>query len=306
MKQIELNQKAQLFNSSLCLLLSFLLLPIALVAQHHKSTSTKVNIISANIRVALKKDEKKGLGWDSRKELAFEVIRNQNPDIICLQEVMGLQNENFKEAFPNFFSFGFEGPEMDAFDDNDYHLIAKNPILFNTKKFELIAGGTYWLSETPTIGGSIGWGAARARQVNWLRLKEKTSGKVFRILNTHFDHISDEAREKEAAMVIKESNQYPDDFPQVLTGDFNSDMTSPPIKTLKKVWTDSYYKVHGKDSGFTYHGFKGRKSKTKKGRIDFIFFRGPIKAKAAKIIKNNKNGFYPSDHYFLTSELLLE
>lgn len=109
-----------------------------------------MNVLSANIRVALKSDVEKGRGWDSRKELVFDVIKAQDPDIICLQEVMEVQNVDFKNAFPDFFSFGFEGPEMDAFTDGDYHMIAKNPILFNTKKYEFISGGTYWLSETPT------------------------------------------------------------------------------------------------------------------------------------------------------------
>lgn len=113
-----------------------------------------ISVISANIRVALKTDYLKGRGWDGRKDLVFDVIKNQNPDIICLQEVMKVQNEDFKKEFSNFFSFGFEGPEMDNFTDDNYHLIAKNPILFNTKKFEFIGGGTYWLSETPHLGGA--------------------------------------------------------------------------------------------------------------------------------------------------------
>lgn len=306
MKQSETNNMFQILKSLILLCITFWFFPYGTLAQSNKSAETKIGIISANIRVALKTDEVKGHGWNARKELAFEVIRKQKPDIICLQEVLGVQNEDFKEAFPDFFSFGFEGPEMDAFDDDDYHFIAKNPIFFNINKFDFISGGTYWLSDTPFIGGSKGWGAARARQVNWVRLREKTSQKVFRVLNTHFDHISDEARIKEAEMVIEETSQYPNNFPQILTGDFNSDIASTPINFLKTAWTDSYFKVHGKDSGFTYHGFKGEKFDSKKGRIDFIFFKGPIRATAAALIKNNLNGFYPSDHYFLTTELILE
>lgn len=293
-------------NNLLLFFTTIWLVPYGIFAQPNNSVETRINVVSANIRVALKSDEEKGHGWDSRKELTFEVIREQNPDIICLQEVLRVQNEDFKEAFPDFFSFGFEGPEMDAFDDDEYHFIAKNPILFNINKFDFISGGTYWLSETPHIGGSKGWGAARARNVNWVRLKEKSSQKVFRILNTHFDHISEDARLKEAEMIIDETNQYPTRFPQILTGDFNAEFNSAPINFLKTAWTDSYFNVHGKDSGFTSHGFKGENSDSKKGRIDFIFFRGPIKASSAKVIKDNRSGFYPSDHYFIKSEMILE
>lgn len=284
----------------LFLLLLFGFSGFAQQAQDH------VRVVSANIRVALKTDIEKGRGWDGRKELVFEVIRNQSPDIIGLQEVMEVQNEDFKKAFPDFFSFGFEGPEMDAFTDGEYHLIAKNPILFNTKKFDFISGGTYWLSETPHLGGSMSWETARARHVNWVRLRDKSTGKVFRVLNTHFDHVSKEAKQKAAEMILEESDQYPENFPQILMGDFNSDVTSTPIKTLRNQWNDSYSDLNNDvDPGFTVHGFIGPEAKTKKGKVDFIFYRGPLQAIEASVMKDTRDGVYPSDHYFVSAALQL-
>ena len=270
-------------------------------------TENQINVISANIRVALKSDASKRHGWEERKENVFEVIKNQNPDIICLQEVLEVQNNDFKNSFPNYFSFGFEGPEMDVFTDGEYHLIAKNPILFDKEKFELIGGGVYWLSEKPHIGGSISWGSARARHVNWVRLRSIQTGKVFRVLNTHLDHVSSEAREKQVEVIMEESGQYPKDFPQILTGDFNADGQSPPIRNLSTSWKDSYGVLHnGVDPGFTVHGFKGPKAATKKGKVDFIFCRGALKPIEAKVIKDNQEGMYPSDHYFVSATMAFD
>jgi len=286
--------------------LGLLFAALPLVAQKGLSDH-QIKIISANIRVALKSDVVKGHGWEDRKEIVFEVIKDQNPDIICLQEVLEDQNNDFKNNFPNYFSFGFEGPEMDAFTDGEYHLIAKNPILFDLRKYKFIAGGVYWLSEKPHLGGSISWGSARARHVNWVRLKSIETGKVFRVLNTHLDHVSSEAKENQAKMIVEEINQYPKDFPQILSGDFNSDSPSVPIQNLLSTLKDSYGILHkGVDPGFTVHGFIGPNATTKKGKVDFIFYRGAMSPIEAKVIKDNKEGIYPSDHYFVTAILAIE
>lgn len=288
-------------------LLTFSILWLFILPAQAQQLKPEINVISANIRVALKTDVEKGVGWNSRKELVFEVIRDQNPDIICLQEVLEVQNEDFKEAFPQFFSFGYEGPEMDTHTDGEYHLIAKNPILFNTTKYEFISGGTFWLSEQPHLGGSMAWETARARHVNWVRLKEKESAKVFRVLNTHFDHVSNEAKQNSAEMILEESDQYPENFPQILAGDFNSDVTSSPIRSIRNKWKDSYSILNKEvDPGFTVHGFVGPKALTKKGKVDFIFYRGPVKSTQAAVIKDNKDGVYPSDHYFVSAKLRLQ
>lgn len=153
----------------------------------------------------------------------------------------------------------------------------------------------------------MAWETARARHVNWVRLKEKNTGKVFRVLNTHFDHVSKEAKQKSAEMILKESDQYPENFPQILAGDFNSDVTSSPIRTLRSKWEDSFSVLHNDiDPGFTVHGFIGPKASTKKGKVDFIFHRGPVEVRKAAVIKDNRNGVYPSDHYFVSATLKLQ
>ena len=264
-------------------------------------------ILSCNIRVALSTDDEAGVGWESRKELCIEIIRAQNPDLICFQEVLEVQNEDLKKAFPNFFSFGFEGPEMDAHKEG-YHGIAKNPIFFSTEKYELVSAGTYWLSETPHIGGSKSWGTARARHVNWVRLKEKGSSNEFRVVNLHLDHVSQQAREKQTNMMLEEAAQYPEDFKQILAGDFNASAENNVINLIKdNGWTDTYTTIHGDaEPGATVHVFLGENDpkKDKRKKIDFIFTRGgEIKSGSATIIKDHKNGVYPSDHYFLSAKV---
>ena len=270
-------------------------------------------ILSCNIRVALPEDEEKGLGWSTRKELCAKIIRAQKPDIICLQEVLNVQVEDMRRFFTEFVSFGFEGPDMDRYPEG-YHGIAKNVILFSKKRYELVSQGCYWLSETPHLAGTMSWGTARARHANWLRLKERASGKEFRVVNIHLDHISQSAREAQMKMIAEEAAQYPGDFPQLLAGDFNTGAANRVLEMTREAgWNDSYTTVHGNaDPGFTYHAFKGPEytGKTQgdqeNSRIDFILMRGKLSTSGAQIIRDSEKGRFPSDHYFVSAEIRME
>lgn len=280
-------------------------LPCDQVYAGNSPAAGKHRVLSANIRVALPEDDAKGVGWNDRKETCIQVIRAMNPDIICLQEVLKVQDRDMKAAFTGYGAFGFEGPDMDAFPEG-YHGIAKNIILYSRDRYEQVSSGCYWLSATPLIAGSKSWDTARARHCNWLRLRDRTDGREFRILNTHLDHLSQEAREQQVQMIMDESGQYQSAFPQILAGDFNADMTSAAIQKVKlSGWADTYASVHGEiEPGFTVHEFMGDKRKPgRNGRIDFIFAKGPVKPVASEIIKDQIGGKYPSDHYFIFADI---
>ncbi len=285
------------------------LLPGFSVAQESSSDSLSLRIMSCNIRVALDEDETKGVGWSKRKQLCLDIISNHRPGIICLQEVLKNQSEDFIRHFSSYQLLGFDGPEMDAH-KTGYHGIAKNPILFDKKQFILLSAGTYWLSETPLIAGSLSWNSARARHANWVRLKDKKTGKEFRVVNLHLDHIAESARQQQIALVLKEADQYQKDFPQLLAGDFNAKPSSEVVrKVLSADWKDAHAELHGNiESEFTVHEFKGLdypKAK-EKGKIDFVFYKGGWKPIASKIITDHKNGQYPSDHFFLLTDLVID
>jgi len=287
-------------------LLTHSLTPFSFSRQHADTNLHR--ILTCNIRVALPEDDEKGVGWSSRKDSCTAIIRAQKPDIIGFQEVIEPQMEDLKTAFPDFIAFGFEGPEMDAHPVG-YHGIAKNPILFSKERYEMLAAGEYWLSETPLQAGSISWNSARARHANWVRLRDKKSGKDFRFINLHLDHKSQDARENQIKIVVNEANQYAPNYPQVLTGDFNSSAANAVYGIIKENdWQDSYTVLHGdREPGYTVHQFQGEhyeKKETGK-KIDFIFYRGNVKTTAATIIKDSKNGRYPSDHYFVSAALVI-
>ena len=177
--------------------------------------------------------------WENRRDLCVETILSRRPDIICLQEAIYDSYAYLKEKLRGYAPYGFAGPEMDPYTEG-YHFIGKNVIFFRRDRYEFASAGCYWLSETPLVGGSCSWNTTRARHCNWVRLRDKRSGRELRVLDVHLDHKSDEARREQIRMVMDECAQYAPDFPQILCGDFNAGIDSAPIGYIRTVdgWRD--------------------------------------------------------------------
>ena len=264
-------------------------------------------VMTCNIRITgLEADAgKPGRPWEERRDLCADVIRSYNPDIICMQEVIYDSYDYMKSRFKDYFVFGFSGPEMDPYEDG-YHFIGKNVIFFKKSRYDFVSAGNYWLSETPLVAGSCSWETNRARHCNWVRIRDRRTGQEFRVLDVHLDHKSEEARCCQSHMIVEESAQYADDFPQILCGDFNAGLDQKAVTTVKNAgWTDAYEALHTPEQEVTTcHLFMGENRKVKKvKRIDFIFFRGNINVKQSSIVKDSRNGIYPSDHYFVLADL---
>lgn len=300
---------------------------LADLSRAHESASAastsgnSLRILCANIRWDAPTDYKTGDGWTQRKNLCVEILKSRSPDILCLQECKPGQGVDLKAMLPEFASYALLGRDATGLDP-------LNIIFFSRERFELVSASGYWMSPTPQVPGSRFPDCKNARNVNWVRLKDRRSGRDFRVVNTHLaPGLQEPARFKGAEMIVRDAAAYPKDYPQVLTGDMNSEPQSRAIKAFKDGgWTDTYLSVHGNDDPLpSWHGYLGpdfsnaeiRVQKLGKkyadlktayaGRlqhkIDWIFTRGALRASAAEIVQDGRDGKYPSDHYFLLAEV---
>jgi endonuclease/exonuclease/phosphatase family metal-dependent hydrolase len=261
--------------------------------------------LSCNIRVDVPDDAKEKNSWADRKALCIEVIRKQQADVICLQECQETHWKDLRASLPHLEGFGLANP------DAVFH--PANGILFSRERYEVISAGGFWLSETPHIAGSKSWDSARSRFANWVDLQERRSGKKFRAWSAHLDHLGKVARDNQARVITEAATALPNDLAQIFAADCNAPLNSPPIQRLKTAgWRDTYEEVHGpNDPGFTFHAFRGptfpdrRPGQKINGKIDWIFSRGPVKTMAAEIIRDGKEGHYPSDHYFVSATVTI-
>ena len=246
--------------------------------------------------------------WENRRDLCVETILSRRPDIICLQEAIYDSYAYLKEKLRGYAPYGFAGPEMDPYTEG-YHFIGKNVIFFRRDRYEFASAGCYWLSETPLVGGSCSWNTTRARHCNWVRLRDKRSGRELRVLDVHLDHKSDEARREQIRMVMDECAQYAPDFPQILCGDFNAGIDSAPIGYIRTVdgWREMYEASTGRARRASPPMPSRARSTSPRSRTASISssIAATWRVCDAEIVRDRKGAMYPSDHYFLFSEFTL-
>jgi len=238
--------------------------------------------------------------WEHRKDVCIQVIESRAPDIICFQEMWAEQYADMSSAFPGYAAYGIM--------DEPVGRRPTNCIFYRSGIYTVISAGGYWLSENPHVAGSKSWKSACVRLANWIRLKDRSTETDFRVVNTHLDHVSQVARENQARLVVEDSSAYPQEYPQILTGDMNCDFGNAAIDTLKAGgWIDTYGRVHGtEDPGHTFHEFSGSRYDSAIGKRDWVFMRGRLRAIAAEIVTDSVERRFPSDHYFVSATVVAE
>ena len=238
--------------------------------------------------------------WACRRDLCAQVIRSRSPDIICFQELWAEQYADMSSAFPEYTTYGMV--------DEPNGRRPTNAIFYRSEIFTLISAGGYWLSESPHVAGSKSWESACVRLANWVRLEDRTTRTELRVINTHLDHVGQTARENQAKLIVEDSLAYPDDYPQILTGDMNCDCTNAAIEVFKAGgWSDTYGVVHDtEDPGHTFHEFRGPKHDSDTGKMDWILVRGQLQAIDAEIVRDSVEERFPSDHYFVSATVIAQ
>jgi endonuclease/exonuclease/phosphatase family metal-dependent hydrolase len=266
-----------------------------LMAQLPVSAQTRV--MTYNIRNSHAADGVNA--WDKRKESFVAVIRKVNPDILGTQEVLPDQLKYLKSTLNDYESFGVGR-------NDGKHKGEHSALFFKKEKYQKIQGGNFWLSETPGVPGSKSWDAAITRICSWVELKEKATGTVFFVFNTHFDHRGKIARRNSAVLIHHFIDSLAGNNPVIVTGDFNLDPSDAGYTTM----VDQSYRVPLKDSymdgalPYTDCGFEV--SNKNCNRIDYIF-SSPQYTKSDYTVHTDNNGtYYPSDHLTVSVVLTLK
>ncbi len=266
---------------------------LAAIAMPAIAADTALRIMSFNIRLPAESD---GVDyWETRKPLAVRMLREQQPDVIGLQELVKAQADYLARELPQYAWFG-RGREADG---GGEHM----GVFYRKDRLKVIESGDFWLSDTPDVAGSITWGHPHPRMVTWALFEQRSDGRRFYLFNTHLPYRDEDeaARLKGAQAIARHLATLPDDVPVVLTGDFNttpdSDAHAVLAGTLQDAWTTAP-RVEGIDA--TFHGFTGKADR----RIDWIFVRG-AQLESITSVTTRWNNRYPSDHFPLVATLRL-
>jgi len=266
-----------------------------------QALAEELRVMSYNIR-RINRNPLEEHPWVGRKDRVVQTIAAFDPDLLGTQEAYPSQVRDLEKGLEGYASFGRARSADGKFDET----VA---ILYKTERFEKLAAGHFWLSETPEQPGSISWDSKLPRMVTWLRLRDRRrdEGGELVVMNTHWDHIGQQARLESARLMREKMREMVEDLPLIVTGDFNATEAQPPYKALladesDRPLRDTYRELYPErqEDEATFGGFDGR---THGWRIDWILVTDHFAVAEAAIDRTSFDGVDPSDHYPVTAVL---
>lgn len=260
-----------------------------------------LRVMSFNIRYDTPNDGPNA--WPLRKDWVASLIRFHEADAIGVQEALLHMLTDLEQRLPGYGRVGVgradgkEGGEFSA-------------ILFRRDRLELLASGTFWLSPTPEVAGSKGWDTAIERVATWARFRDRRTGCEVLHLNTHFDHMGEEARQQSARLVRQRLRTLATE-PVIVTGDLNADPESVPYRVLTRdtipnaapplrdAFVASEAGHYGPTS--TWTAFRAIEPGR---RIDYILVSHDVAVRTHAILPDSWDGRFPSDHLPVIASLV--
>ncbi len=251
-------------------------------------------VMSFNIRYGTANDGDNH--WLKRRDQLFDLLREQQADVVGLQEALHFQIEEILRAVPGYDYVGVG--RSDGRQAGEYAAI-----LYRTARLKARRSDTFWFSDTPGVVKSTSWGNQIERICTWAYF-EDMEGPSFYLYNVHLDHQSQPSREKSVALLLERVAARDPKLPAVVTGDFNAGEANPAAKAMLASFRDSFRLLHpGAAEVGTFNGFKP--GQTGGDKIDFVFVEAGTEVLAAEIVRSSRDGRYPSDHFPVTARVRL-
>lgn len=255
-------------------------------------------VMSFNLRVIVPSDP---FNWENRKHWIVKTIHTYMPDVIGTQEATIPMLEWLKDRLIDTYDVYAVNRTVST-DVGEF-----SAVFVKKSSFNIGSKGSFMLSETPDIIGSMGWDAHCERICSWVELiPTGETDPVLRFFNTHLDHMGKLAR-KEGLRLIQNvilNKENEKSLPVILTGDFNDVPESEAleeISTMKSCY--ACYTAEEMENSLTFHAFEGG---TEGFPIDNIFCSHGADILSATIIRDRIEGGFPSDHYPVMATIQLK
>ena len=236
-------------------------------------------------------DSAHGNGWKQRFPVISALIQFHDFDIFGTQECLYHQILDISKELPGYDYYGIGR-------DDGKHAGEHSEIFFKKDKFQMLAHGDFWLSQTPDKP-SLGWDATCCNRIcSWIYLQDKKSKKKFYVFNAHYDYQKDLARNESSKLILKEIKRIAGGQPVIFMGDLNGGNESGWYKTVANsgLLRDTYREAkdpYANNGSFNAFG----KAVNSNEIIDHIFVTKQFTVGKWGILTDTYHGKYPSDHF---------
>jgi len=270
---------------------AFLTALMLVAAPAHAET---LRLMSYNIRVDVSSDNPR---WAERREPMAKQIAFTAPDIFGVQEAAQTAVADLADRLPGYDHYGI---------GRDDGVKGETTTLFYDRaRFVRIEASTEWCSKTPDVPGKDA-DAAYPRTITRLILRDKQSGKLLDVRNTHFDNVGVTAREN-CARQLEAIPRYKDAIVMIM-GDFNTGTDSVPYRILS-----SEDGLNLKDARIgaaidfgpqgTFNDFNI--AQTDGEAIDHIFIDRALTVSRFGVLTDSFGGRVISDHFPIVADVVL-
>lgn len=256
--------------------------------------SETLDVMTFNLRIPVEADGPDT--WELRKPRVVAILERYRPDLVGTQEA---QPHMLDYLVGEASDYAWLGMDRDGTGRGE-----TNGILYRKERFLVHSATTVWLSETPQTPGSRSWGNRLPRVITCATLECRPAGARLVFINTHFDHQSQESRERSALAAWDLVQSLGDELPAILVGDLNAGPDNPAIRFLRgqdellgrRARLPDAFSALGVELAerYTFTGFRdtGRPGAV----IDWIFFTPDVTPQSVQIIDDRIDGRWPSDH----------
>lgn len=261
---------------------------LAAVAFTACGSATSLSVMTFNMRYDNPEDGQNN--WRFRRERIAGVIKAQEVDVLGTQELLSNQFNDLSGLLTGYQGVGVG--RLDGAESGEYCAV-----FFRKDRFTLLDSGTFWLSETPEVVGSLGWDGACERIATWVVLRDRDGRELF-FIDTHLDHVGQVARDEGVSLLMKRIETLSGGRPVILTGDFNSEPESSVVAHVQKDGVLRDAKAIAAQRSGTDWSFSdfGRIPEAERPLLDYIFVSSDIEAVRYEVLPDTFDGGYVSDH----------
>ena len=264
-----------------------------LISAENQSAGT-VRIMSFNIRCA----DVNGVDVPERLGIGIRQILEVMPDSLGIQEATPEWMKALNRKLLLYDWVGVEREKGVSPLDNGESC----PIFYLKSKLKLLDSGNFWLSETPDEP-SYGPGAACKRICTWAKFKDKETGLTYVHVNSHLDHVSEDARVAGAQILIDFINERFGDLPVVFTADMNTLSNGRAYALMTEHLSDAALTAEDAKTFGTFHACKPETHTDY--TIDFILCSEQIRVNSFRVITKGVDGRFVSDHFPLYADVVI-